>query len=150
MVKPLHIKCRVFRKNSIVSTTKKLGKTTNENEPQNINTPGYTNDITTSQSNNPTSAASFASKKPTNNYDWLSPPKTQYINTSTSNATQNKSQVTPELVIDNKTQSTNNKAVNKKLSSLSSSSSNSSSPPNRYKKSVCIFIRIIDNYNHLL
>ena len=148
MVKPLHITCRVFRKNSIVSTTKKLGKTTNENEPQNINTPGYTNDITTSQSNNPTSAASFASKKPTNNYDWLSPPKTQYINTSTSNATQNKSQVTPELVIDNKTQSTN-KAVNKKLSSLSSSSSNSSSPPNRYEKGVCIFICIIFNHNEL-
>ena len=69
----------------------------------------------------------LTSKKPTNNYDWLRPPKPQPINTN--------AQKPSNTVLESSKESTNLTSkpvmVNKAISSISSSSSNSSSPPNR-------------------
>ena len=70
--------------------------------------------------------SSLTSKKPTNNYDWLRPPKPQIINTTAQQKTANS---VKESSKDSTSKSVN--VVNKALSSISSSSSNSSSPINR-------------------
>lgn len=78
-------------------------------------------------SSTPAVTTPLTSKKPTNNYDWLRPPKPQPINTH--------AQKPSNTVLESSKESMNLTsklvAVNKAISSISSSSSNSSSPPNR-------------------
>ena len=121
----------IFRKTN-AHTTKKdedavAKNKTDINEPKDRRLKENLNDSGILTSSTPAVTTPLTSKKPTNNYDWLRPPKPQLINAN--------AQKPSNAVLESSKDSTNltskTMMVNKNISSLSSSSSNSSSPPNR-------------------